>query len=73
MKSKFGLHRSEQGKTNVFPLEIHLKRTQSKTSYQFVYVHEFLVLLMNLLVFDVQHHFKAFKLLLQIKGVRVLF
>lgn len=27
--------------------------------YQFVYLHQLLLLLMQLLVFDIQHHFEA--------------
>ena len=43
----------------------------SKDSYHFVHLHEFLVLLVELLVFDVQHHFKTLQLLLQIERVGV--
>lgn len=39
--------------------------------HQFVYLHQLFLLLVELFVFDIQHHFEAFQLLLQIQGVRV--
>ncbi len=47
--------------------------TTDNRAHQFVYLHDFLVLFMDPFVFDVQHYFKAFKLLLQIKSLGVLF
>lgn len=41
-------------------------------SYHFVHLHEFLVLLVQLIIFDFQHHFKTFQLLLQIESLGVL-
>lgn len=39
--------------------------------HQFVYLHQLFLLLVELFVFDIQHHFEALQLLLQIQGVRV--
>ena len=42
------------------------------SSHQFVNFHQLLLLLVELFVFDIQHHFEAVQLLLQIQGVGVL-
>lgn len=39
--------------------------------HQFVYLHQLFLLLVELFVFDIQYHFEALQLLLQIQGVRV--
>lgn len=41
-------------------------------SHQFVHLHQLLLLLVELFVFDIQHHLETLQLLLQVEGVSVL-
>lgn len=51
---------------------LDLLRRKQICTHQFVHLHQLLLLLMQLVVLDLQHHLQTLQLLLQVHGVRVL-